>query len=188
VRQCERLVELDGKLPGFLAGKAMPASAGERIELAELCSLKRLNRAAVRFYEEAFTAGPQLADDLSASHRYNAACTAALAGCGVGKDADKLDEKERARLRGQALGWLRADLEALRLLLKKGANKAGPPVLTQLRQWLADPDLVGVRGMEAIAHLPEAERQEWHKLWGDVFDALKRAAEKPKPEKKTNAR
>jgi serine/threonine protein kinase/Flp pilus assembly protein TadD len=187
VRQCERLVELDGKLPGFLAGKAMPASAGERIELAELCSLKRLNRAAARFYEEAFTVGPQLADDLSAAHRYNAACAAALAGCGVGKDADKLDEKERARLRGQALGWLRADLEALRLLLKKGANKAGPPVLTQLRQWLADPDLAGVRGMEAIAHLREAERQEWRKLWDDVFDALKRAAGKPRPEKQTNA-
>src|SRR5262249_30096661 len=111
VRQCERLVELDGQLPGVLAGKTTPASPGERIELAGLCSLKRLHRAAARFYEGAFAADPQPLDDLGAAHRYNAACAAALAGCGQGKDADKFDGKERARLRRQALDWLRAALE-----------------------------------------------------------------------------
>ena len=30
VRDCERLVELDGRLPGFLAGQTTPASPGER--------------------------------------------------------------------------------------------------------------------------------------------------------------
>jgi hypothetical protein len=41
-------------------------------------------------------------------YRYNAACCAALAAGGQGKDADKLDDKERARLREQACDWLRA--------------------------------------------------------------------------------
>src|SRR5262249_30931109 len=76
VRQCERLVELDEKLPGFLEGKTTPASAAERIELAELCSIKRLNCGAARFYEGAFTAQPKLSEE-SNSHRYNAACAAA---------------------------------------------------------------------------------------------------------------
>src|SRR5262249_5230841 len=52
VRECERLVELDKRLPSFLAGIDTPASPSERIELAELCNLKHLNRAAVRFYSE----------------------------------------------------------------------------------------------------------------------------------------
>ena len=45
------------------------------------------------------------------------ACAAALAGCGQGKDAGKLAGDERTRLRNQALGWLKADLEAWRRLL-----------------------------------------------------------------------
>src|SRR5262249_14667007 len=87
VRQCERLVELDEKLPGFLEGKTTPASPEERIQLAELCSLKRSYRAAVRFYEQAFDAEPRLAEP-GTPHRYNGARAAALVGCGRGKDAD----------------------------------------------------------------------------------------------------
>jgi serine/threonine protein kinase/Flp pilus assembly protein TadD len=184
VRQCERLAELDLRLPGFLEGKTAPASPAERIELAGLCSLKRLNRAAVRFYEEAFAAEPKLADDLDGGHRYNAACAAALAGCGQGKDASKLADKERHRLRCQALDWLRADLKSRRLLQEKDANKTSPTLLGQMRHWLGDPDFVGVRGPEALAKLPEAERHQWQKLWKDVADMVKPAQQKPASEKK----
>src|SRR5262249_49557816 len=110
VRQCERLVELDGQLPGVLAGKTTPASPGERRELAGLCSLKRLHRAAARFYKEAFDAEPKLANAPGGADRYAAACAAALTGCGQGKDAADLDDAERARWRLQALEWLRLDL------------------------------------------------------------------------------
>src|SRR5262249_59110865 len=98
--------------------EATKGAAGptDRIDLAGQCTGKRLHRAAVRFYEEAFAAQPKLADDLDAAHRYNAACAAALAGCGAGQDADQLDDKERAGLRRQALDWPRADLAAKRLL------------------------------------------------------------------------
>src|SRR5262249_50925331 len=112
VRTLERLVELDGKLSAVRRGEAQPADAAERINLALLCGAdyKRLYATAARFYAEAFDRDPKLADDLRNQHRYNAACAAALAGCGQGKDADKLDDRERARLRKQALDWLRADL------------------------------------------------------------------------------
>src|SRR5262249_11037325 len=81
VKECERLIELDEKLPRFIEDKITPANSAERIELARLCTIKSLHRAAARFYEDAFTKEPQLADDLAAYNRYNAACEAALAGC-----------------------------------------------------------------------------------------------------------
>jgi thiol-disulfide isomerase/thioredoxin len=37
-----------------------------------------------------------------------------------------------------------------------------------LRHWLADPDLAGVRGPDALAGLPAAEQQEWGRLWAEV--------------------
>jgi hypothetical protein len=151
-------------LPDFLDGKATPANAGERIELAELCALKRLNRAALRFYEEAFAAQPALL----AGQRYNAACAAALAGCGRGKDTVKVDDKERARLRRQALDWLCADLEAQGRLLDKEPVGAAAKVARGLQHWLADPDLVGVREPKQLAKLPPEEQVEWGCLWDEV--------------------
>jgi hypothetical protein len=47
-------------------------------------------------------------------HRYNAACAAALAGCGQGADGADLTPARRAALRAKALGWLRADLDVWR--------------------------------------------------------------------------
>jgi tetratricopeptide (TPR) repeat protein len=175
VRQCERLVELDERLPDLLARKTTPASAEEGIELAQLCSRNRLYGAAMHFYEEAFTAAPELADNLAAAHRYNAACAAALAGCGRGKDANKLDDKERARLRQKALDWLRADLAAQRGHLEKDAAKAAPGLCQQLQHWLTDPDFAGVRGSGVLEKLPAPERQPWQQLWDDAAALLERA-------------
>jgi tetratricopeptide (TPR) repeat protein/serine/threonine protein kinase len=188
VRQCERLVELDGKLPGFLEGKTTPASPRERIELAGLCTLKRLHRAAAHFYAEAFAAEPKLANDPRAAHRYNAACAAALAGCGQGKDADKLDDKERAGLRRQALDWLRADLDEWGRLLDKEPDKGRPAIAQQTRHWLVDTDFAGVRGQQALAKLPEPERESWQKLWDDVANTLARAQAATTPETKAGAK
>jgi serine/threonine protein kinase/Flp pilus assembly protein TadD len=177
VRRCQRLMELEGRLPDILARKAAPANADEQIGLALLCSFQRLDGAAVRFYEGVFAAAPRLADDLSAGLRYNAACAAALAGCGQGKDADQLDEKGKARLRRQALDGLRADLAAWQKLLDKEPDKARAAAARQLAHWQADPDLAGVREAEALARLPEAERPAWQKLWQEVADMQKRARE-----------
>jgi serine/threonine-protein kinase len=190
IRQCERLVELDERLPGFIDGTTTPASVSEGIELAVLCSLKRLNCAAVRFYEIAFAAEPKLTDNLEAHRRYDAARAAALAGCGEGKDADKLDGQERARLRRQALDWLRADLEGWGRLPDKDQDKAGSAAtLTRILQsWLVDTGFAGVHGPEAMAKLPEAERLPWRILWGDVEDALTRTQGKFTPQKKPDAK
>jgi serine/threonine-protein kinase len=181
VRNCERLVELDRKLLVVLRGQSQPTDNTERIALAELCILpcKKLYAAATRFYGGAFAAQPKLGDDLKAGHRYDAACAAALAGCGRGKDAEALGENERARLRKQALVWLRADLRAWREVLKKEPAKAAA-VVQELQHWLQDTDPVGVRGIQALARLPEAERRDWNRLWEDV-EALKKRASLTRP-------
>src|SRR5262249_872749 len=122
--------------------------------------------------------------------RYKAAPAAVLAACRAGKDTDELDGQERARLRRQALDWLRADLAAWGRLPDQKPDKAGSAVQgnMMLQFWLTDPDLPGVREPEALARLPEAERQPWQQFWGDVGETLARAQGKTTPEKKSNAK
>jgi tetratricopeptide (TPR) repeat protein len=187
LQQCERLIELEPKLPAILSGEEQPANARERIVLAGFCARKRLNRTAVRFFEEAFAADPKLAEDLRAGHRYKAACAAALAGCGLGKDDPPPDDAAQEKLRRQALDWLRADLAAYTNLIA-GTNLQTPALVRQrLQDWQRDTDFRGVRGDDALAHLPEAERPAWRALWADVAATLAQAEEKGKPTKKNGS-
>jgi hypothetical protein len=181
VRDCERLAELDGKLPAILNGQRQPTDTVERLDLAQLCQMPCQKRyaAAFRFYREAFTAEPKLLGDQPSVHRYNAACAAALAGCGQGADAKTVDDQERVRLRQQALDWLRADLKAYRQVLDKVADQAGPAIAQRMQHWLKDDDLAGLRGAESLARLPEAERKDWQKLWQEVVALRQRAAARP---------
>jgi tetratricopeptide (TPR) repeat protein len=169
VRNADKLIQLDDRLTAILAGKAKPADAAEQLALAALCrQYKGLYSSAARFFAAAFAEQPQLADDLKAGHRYQAAGVAALAGCGRGKDAAKLDDQERARLRQQALDWLRADL----LLWAKQLSTAEPAereaIAKTLRSWRTDVAFTGVRDAKALAGLPEQERADWQKLWAEV--------------------
>jgi len=186
----ERLSRLNDRLPRVLQGKDQPKDAAERLAFAELAQLPFCKQyaAAVRFYTGAFAEKPSLADDVHLQHRYNAACAAALAGCGQGKDAQQTDDKERARLRGQALEWLRADLAKWSRRLEQKVDKARPRIIQHLQHWLVDTDFDGVRRSEALDRLPEAERQAWRQLWAEVAALLARtqapAAPKTKPDSK----
>jgi hypothetical protein len=104
----------------------------------------------------------------------------ALAAAGRGEDAAKLDDKERRRLRKQALDWLRADLAlyARQPATGKPADRAA--VQQALRHWQADPDLAGIRDAAALARLPAEERTAFARLWADVAELLKKAEEHPK--------
>jgi serine/threonine-protein kinase len=167
VRQGEQLLRQEEQLLEVLAGKRKPASAAERIGHARLCTLTRRYQAGARLYAEAFAADATLADDLQTGNRYQAARTAALAGCGQG-DAEPLDEKERARLRRQALTWLRADLLLHGKQLERGQRADRVGVKLSLRFWQQDSALASVRDKEALARLPEPERAAWQKLWAEV--------------------
>ncbi len=179
VRAVEHLVEMDRKLAAILAGKEKPADDAERLALAELCQqpFKQMNAAAARLYAEAFANDAKLADDLTKPYRYNAACVAALAGCGQGKDVDKLDAKERARLRQQAAMWLRADLAHWTKQAASDKPKERAAAQETLKHWQEDTDLAGVRDKDALEKLPADERDAWRKLWQDVAELLKKAGD-----------
>jgi hypothetical protein len=158
-------------LADVLAGKAQPASPPERVELANLAQqpYRACYARAVSLYAEAFAARPRLA----AQHRYNAACAAARAGTGQGKDADKLDATARAHLRYAALSWLQSELSAHASRLAEGPEAAAAS-RQALLHWRRDADLAALRDPDRLAKLPEAERTAWANLWGHVASMLAR--------------
>jgi len=88
------------------------------------------------------------------------------------------------RLRRQALAWLRDDLALYGKLAEREDPAAKQTVRPLLGHWPEDTDLVSVRDRDALGKLPEAERQEWQKLWADVADTLAKAQGKTAPEQK----
>jgi serine/threonine-protein kinase len=176
-QNCVRYAILDTRLPGILRGTEKPANAAEQLDLARLCLFKKHYAAAARFSRDAFTAEPKRAEAVPEATRYNAACAAALAGCGQGKDAGGLDDKERALWRRQAFDWLRQDLTWWREALRKGDAQTNARVRQMLRHWKTDGDLAGVRAQDALARLPDEERKQWERLWSDVDALLQRVGE-----------
>jgi tetratricopeptide (TPR) repeat protein/serine/threonine protein kinase len=175
LQRCERMLALEARLSAVLAGKDRLTGAAEWFEFAGFCQITKRHAAAARLYANAFAAGPKLTDDLQGGHHYNAACCAALAAARQGTDAAKLDDKERARLRKQALDWLRADLARWDKQAEGGTPQAQATVQQTLRHWQKDADLAGVRDAAGLAKLLEAERADWQKLWADVAALLKKA-------------
>jgi serine/threonine protein kinase/tetratricopeptide (TPR) repeat protein len=177
LEQLARLLALEAKLPDVLARRIPPADSGERLGLIEVCNLQRRTVAGARLYADAFAADAKLADDLKASHRYNAACFAALAAAGQGTDADKLDGQERMRLRLQALAWLRSDLD----LWSKRWESSQPAERQAMRQtlqhWVRDTDLAGVRDAHALQKLSVEAQAVCRTLWADVAELLKKAGD-----------
>jgi tetratricopeptide (TPR) repeat protein len=175
LRQCERLIDLDRKLPDVLKGERKPANALERIVFAQVCVRKRLFGAAASLYEEAFADEPRLAEDGRSDLRYEAARAAAAAGCGRGKEKPALSEEARAQRRQQALEWLRADLALANRQLKGATPQARLALRQRFQKWQRDPFLAGLRDEPALTELPKAERQACLELWTEVEVFLVRA-------------
>ncbi len=113
-------------------------------------------------------ADPKLGDDRQAWHRYNAACAAALAAAGQGKDEPPPDDAAKAKLRGQALDWLKAELTAWGKLLESGPPQARPAIVQTLNHWKQDTDLAGIRDADGLAKLPADEQKAWRafgRMW-----------------------
>ncbi len=183
-------------LPAFLRGDYQPRENDERLALLGICQFQRRYATAARLYADAFAADPHLADDLTteclrrnrraehpgdpvevfnAACRYLAARCAALAGCGLGKDGDKLSEDERTRWRKQAREWLRADLAMWAKMLDGDSRVERDVAKRVLMHWLEDPDLAGLREASDLEKLPPVEREDCRALWSDLDAVLKRA-------------
>jgi tetratricopeptide (TPR) repeat protein len=156
------MLALDARLPALLQGKER-ATVDEQLELARLCRDHGQPRAAALLYATAFVARPALAEDLLSGNRYAAACAAVRAAAGEGPECARLGIPERAALRKRAIAWLRADLD-----LSARRVKAGQRLDWSLADWRAEPALASVRDPAELAKLPDAESEQWQRLWADV--------------------
>jgi serine/threonine-protein kinase len=175
VADAERLAALAPRLSALLNGTDRPKDVAERLVLAQICYDRERHVAAVRFWGEALAADPKLGDDRQAGHRYNAACAAALAAAGRATGDPQPAAAAQARLRGQALDWLKAERAAWAKLLDSADAPARSVVLDTVRHWQEDSDLAGIRDPDSLAKLPEAERAAWRSFWAEVDALLARA-------------
>jgi tetratricopeptide (TPR) repeat protein len=189
---CNALLAVEARLPDILAGKERPANVATQRAVGEWClKHKNLTATAAGFYALALEAQPALADDLEAGNRFDAACAAARAGCGVGADGGKLDEAQRAALRQQALDWLTAEYNAWAARHRRGKPGDRALAASAVRSWLKRDDRVAwgwlmysergvhipmrlseqlapVRDEPWLAKLPPDERRAWQALWDKV--------------------
>jgi serine/threonine-protein kinase len=80
-----------------------------------------------------------------------------------GSENARPGELEQSARRRQALGWLRTSLE-----LTTKLKNVGKLVDSPLSTWQTDPALASVRDPRMLAKLPDAEREQWQRLWVDV--------------------
>jgi hypothetical protein len=160
-----------------LKGEDCPTTAAEKLEFADICRqyFAQCYLTATRLYADAFRAMPELADDLQSENRYNAARAAALAAAGLGEDAAKLDDRERARLRNQAWEWLRADIVLWTKEVQSNELEDHARLRWSLQHWQNDGELSALREPRSLANLPQAEREAWLKLWSDVAAVIAKA-------------
>jgi tetratricopeptide (TPR) repeat protein len=161
-----------------LRGEERPADHAERLMIAEIAHGQRRYALAAGLAAEALAGDPKRGDDLRAGHRYNAACSAAMAEAGAGVDEAPLDGAAKARLRGQAFDWLRADLALWSRRLEAGDAADRAAVQRIMLHWQEDADLSGIREQAALAKLPAHEQAAFARLWADVA-ALRKKAEAP---------
>jgi tetratricopeptide (TPR) repeat protein len=167
---------LDARLAAVLQGEQTPKDELERTQLADRAYEKSQYASSARLYAEALANDPKLGNDRQAPYAYNAACAAALAGCGQGNDVPPPDDVARAKLRQQARAWLEAELAAWGTVLDGGPAELKAVVPQTLKHWKSDADLAGIRDGKELAKLPEDERAAFQQLWNDVDTLLTKAA------------
>jgi eukaryotic-like serine/threonine-protein kinase len=175
IRRVEQQLALRPRLPGVLAGDDRPTGADETVTFAQLARDEGRCADAVRLWAAAMSGDAKLADDRANQHRYNAACAAALAGSGRSKDDPALGETERAKLREEALSWLKAERTIWAAVLETDPAQVGPVVVQALQDWRTNRDLASVREPDDLAKLPSAEQASWRTMWADVDSLLKKA-------------
>ena len=147
------------RLANVLNGVDRPRDDAERTVFAQICYDRKLFGASARLWTEVFHSQPKLADDMNAQYRYNAACSAALAGSKKGKDEPPLLDVAQSNWRKKALDWLKSDIGAWSKLSEGSSPQKRQAIAQTLQQWKADPDLAGLREAIALSKLPEDEQK-----------------------------
>jgi serine/threonine-protein kinase len=121
---------------------------------------------AVEHIQQALQLDPKLAvNPVGLSAKLADATRSALLAA-AGKYSPKgrqIDDAERTRWRLRALGWLQTYLELAIKLQDSGKRAGWSPA-----SWQTDPALASARDPTELAKLPDAEREQWRRLWADV--------------------
>jgi hypothetical protein len=166
--RAEKLVALEPRLPAVMEGREEPPNAEEAASFARLACARNRPEEAARLWSRAFAASPELAADLVAMNRFQAARAAALAGAEGDGELTESAAESRAKWRRQALEWLRADLAASMAIVDSGTAPQRAGVARRLSRWQVDPALTSIRDEPALSALPEAERRSLRGLWDGV--------------------
>lgn len=164
----EKLVALEPRLPAVMKGCEAPASPEEAAAFARLAFARDRPEAAARLWTEAFAASPDLAADLVAMNRFQAARAAARAATEGVRELAESGAESRAKWRRQAVEWLRADLAASTAIVNSGTAPQRAGVARRLSRWQVDPALASIRDEPALLALPEAERRSLRGFWDSV--------------------
>ena len=176
--ETQRFLDLDKNLPRYLKGELKPANTAQILELAQVCSRKRLYASAVHFFQDAFAAQPNLlSQPASSARRFEAAQAAVQAATGHGVNEPAPTDQEKAALHKLGNTWLRVDLSALGKRLASDRAGVAQGAVRELRRWQQDDLLKPVwdKDKAAQAKLAEAERTSWQKFWRDVDDLIVRS-------------
>lgn len=150
-------------LPAFLNGDYHPQNNDERLALMGICQFSGRHSEAARMYLEAFADDPSLFDDPVTDFRYKAACAACMAA-----QTPVLDPHWRR----QALAWLESDFAHMVKATHSSDSMARTRVREQLRHWLYEPDLAGLRMPAALQNMSVEDRAECQLLWGSVHAVI----------------
>jgi tetratricopeptide (TPR) repeat protein len=169
LKEAARLVELEGMFAAVLRGEPPPTTPNDFFGVTEFAiQWKKLPATAAHLYAQGLEKLP-ITGEFKAIQLYNGACAACLAATGKGQDAPELDDKERARLRDQAVQWLRAAL-AIEKERNTRANSAERAVLLKrVQHWLVDADVALLRDPASLANLSVEERERCLRFWAEVL-------------------
>lgn len=169
ISQCDEFLTLEQRYQANPVAISPTMDAAEALRVAEFCRVKGWHAHAADLYLTAFRDNPALASDLRTRSRFNAACSAAMAG------ADKANQSGSDRQwQDQAIKWLAQDLELWQSLQSHGDPKALTTIRSTLNRWKATPEFASLRDAAAIAKLPESEQQACLRLWFQVDTTLAR--------------
>jgi hypothetical protein len=134
--------------------------------------------AAARFFADARAHDRERGQSVSKGRNYDAAVCAAFAAPGHGEDPPP-EDKERARLRKEALELLQGELEPLKKKAESPDIRERQRAWNALDGWRSTYNFAEVRDKIGLDQLTPAERVAWSQFWAQVTEMMNRAAKRP---------
>src|SRR5262249_54862260 len=122
------------------------------------------------------TANPEIIKDPAQEVRLSAACAAVRAASEKSEKAEHMvNDNERAKLVGDALAWLNAELDTRSAIPLEKNESSRALLMRQLNRWKNRTDLAPVRDQDRLRELSAEQQAKCRALWLRV-DGIVQAA------------